>query len=385
MALDRLSLIRPSLIRLPMIVLALLVQLPVPARADSFPEPVDTQATENQPLTPANEALRRLTLPPGFHASLFASEPDIRQPIAMTFDARGRLWVAENYTYGDGATPVDHTLRDRIVVFDDTHGDGHADRRSVFWDRGHMLTSIAIGLGGVYALCPPQLLFIPAAEGMDHPSGEPQVLLDGFDVVTARHTVANGLKWGPDGWLYGRHGILATSHVGRPGALESERVPLSCGIWRFHPGRRVFDVVARGTTNPWGMDWDGQGEGFFINTVIGHLWHLIPGAHYRRMYGEDPDPHAYGAIEQHADHVHWATGEAWTAVRSGGPTDATSAAGGGHAHSGLMIYQGSNWPKPFQDALFTLNFHGQRVNMDLLAPEALGIRRSSCPRYDHQR
>ena len=76
-------------------------------------------------------------------------------------------------------------------------------------------------------------------------------------------------------------------------------------------------MVADGTTNPWGMDWDPHGEPFFINTVIGHLWHLIPGAHYKRMRGDDPSPRVYELIDHHADHVHWATGEHWTAARNG--------------------------------------------------------------------
>ncbi len=122
------------------------------------------------------------------------------------------------------------------------------------------------------------------------------------------------------------------------------------------------------------MDWDAQGEGFFINTVIGHLWHFIPGAHYQRMGGADLDPAVYGLIAQHADHIHWATGEKWTQTQGGRPpSDATSAAGGGHAHSGLMIYQGANWPESYRGGLFTLNLHGRRVNMDSLAPEGSGF------------
>ncbi len=341
--------------------------------ADDFPVPNDTQSTAGNPLTPAEESLHRLTMPAGFAATLYASEPAVCQPIAMSFDGRGRLWVAENYTYGDGHPNFDHKLRDRILVFADSKGDGHGDQRTVFWDKGSELTSIAVGHGGVFALCPPRLLFIPDADGDDHPDGEPQVLLDGFDDDRVGHNVANGLKWGPDGWLYGRHGIQATSHVGLPGAPAGGRVAINCSIWRYHPVRHVFEAVASGTTNSWGMDWDAQGEGFFINTVIGHLWHFIPGAHYQRMGGADLDPAVYGLIAQHADHVHWATGEKWTDVRKGKPSDATSAAGGGHAHSGLMIYQGANWPAAYRGGLFTLNFHGRRVNMDSLAPEGSGF------------
>ena len=120
------------------------------------------------------------------------------------------------------------------------------------------------------------------------------------------------------------------------------------------------------------MDWDARGELFFINTVIGHLWHVIPGAHYRRMYGDDPTPRIYELIEQTADHVHWATGESWTDVRKG-VTDVTSAAGGGHAHTGLLIYQGGQWPETWNDKLLTINFHGRRLNVEQLERQGSGF------------
>jgi putative heme-binding domain-containing protein len=125
-----------------------------------------------------------------------------------------------------------------------------------------------------------------------------------------------------------------------------------------------------GMTNPWGFDYDEFGEIFVTNTVIGHLWHVVPGARTERMFGQDFNPHAYQLISQVADHVHWNTEEVWDNVRKG-VTESTSAAGGGHAHTGLLIYQGGNWPKKYRGRLFTLNIHGRRVNSDLLEREAV--------------
>jgi len=331
----------------------------------AFPEPHDSEKKSPPRMTP-EEAAASWTLPPGFHATLFAGEPDVRQPIGMAFDARGRMWVAENYTYAEAGVNFDDRLRDRIVILEDTDGDHRADRRTVFWDRAQHLTSVEIGFGGVWALCAPYLLFIPDRDGDDKPDGEPIVMLEGWNVANVRHNVVNGLRWGPDGWLYGRHGILATSRVGTPETPESARTPLNCCVWRFHPTEKRFEVVCQGTTNPWGMDWDANGELFFINTVIGHLWHVIPGAHYKRMYGEDFNPHLYELIDQTADHVHWDTAnETWTATRTGF-SHGTDAAGGGHAHSGLMIYQGTNWPAEYRGDVFAINFHGRRLNRDRL-------------------
>ncbi len=333
--------------------------------------PRNTQLETTPLLTPA-AALGAIKLPEGFHATLFASEPVVAQPIGIATDTRGRLWVAENNSYAEAATGFDNSQRDRIVILEDADHDGQAERHTVFWDRGRRLTSVELGNGGVWALSPPQLLFIPDRDGNDVPDGEPQVVLDGFNDLEVRHNIANGLRWGPDGWLYGRQGILVTSLVGRPGAPPSERVPTSCSIWRYHPTRKIYEVYCRGTTNSWGMDWDEFGEPFFINTVIGHLWHALPGAHYRRMYGEDDNPHTYRLIEQTADHFHWDTAESWHDIRQIGVSPTTDQAGGGHAHSGLMIYQGENWPERYRGTLFTINFHGRRLNNDTLARQGAG-------------
>lgn len=321
------------------------------------------------PISP-QEALARLSLPEGFRATLFAAEPDVHQPIGMSMDARGRLWVAECYTYSERQTNFHKTLRDRVVILEDADRDGVAEKRTVFFDQAHQLTSVLPGLGGVWLLCAPQLLFIPDANGDDVPDGEPQVVLDGWDNDSVRHNIANGLSFGPDGWIYGRHGIQATSLVGQPGATASQRTPLNCCIWRYHPTQKKFEVVCHGTTNSWGHDWDENGQLFFINTVIGHLFHVIPGANYRRMYGTDFAPHVYERIDTCADHYHWDTTKQWHQERdASGETDKR---GGGHAHCGMMIYQGGSWPQQYANRLFTLNFHGRRANVERLDREGCG-------------
>ena len=192
-----------------------------------------------------------------------------------------------------------------------------------------MLTGLTWGFGGLWVLNDGTLSFIPDKNGNDIPDGEPIVLLDGW-TYDARHNFVNGLMWGPDGWLYGRHGITDTSFPGIPGTPQEQRTPMNCGIWRFHPVRKVFEVVCRGTTNPWGLDYDEHGQFFFTNNVIGHLWHVIPGAHYMRMFGVDFNPHLYDLIDQHADHYHWDTTGTWGESRDG----VANSLGGGHSHCG---------------------------------------------------
>jgi putative membrane-bound dehydrogenase-like protein len=323
----------------------------------------DTERSATRPMS-AQEAAAGFRGPDGFRVGVFAAEPDVRNPVAMAWDPRGRLWVAENFTYSDSTDRFDLRLRDRVLIFEDADGDGRFDRRTVFTDEVQRLGSIELGLGGVWLLCPPQLLFVPDRNRDDLPDGPAEVVLDGFAVATENHhTFANGLRWGPDGWLYGRCGASSPGQVGAPGTPEAQRIPLRGGLWRYDTLRKRFEVLAHGTTNPWGHDWNSLGEAFFINTVNGHLWHMIPGAHFMRPHTIEPNPRAYALIDQHADHYHWENKEMKYPYRPSGEDDRL---GGGHAHSGLMIYQANQWPEACRGKLFTLNFHGRRVNVDRL-------------------
>lgn len=307
------------------------------------------------------EATAQMTLPDGFRATLFAGEPDVVQPIAFTFDDRGRLWVVECLSYPKWTSAREGT--DRVLIFEDTDGDGVFDKRTVFYDKGANLTGIAVGFGGVWLCSSPNLIFIPDREGRDRPDGPPVVVLDGWNIRNAQHNVFNSLIWGPDGWLYGCNGILSNSRVGKPGTPDAERVFLNCGVWRYHPTKQVFEVVAHGTTNPWGLDFDDYGQAFITNCVIKHLWHVVPGAHFQRMFGQDANPYTFGLLESCADHIHWGGGN-WTDSRGG--KGVHNVAGGGHAHVGAMIYLGDNWPQAYRQGLFTCNLHGNRVNHDTL-------------------
>jgi putative membrane-bound dehydrogenase-like protein len=342
-----------------------------PASPPAFPEPHDTEPPASGLPLPAEEAAKRFELPQGFQVTVFSSEPDVRNPIAMAWDGRGRLWVAENYTYADRSTVFDLSLRDRVVIFEDKDGDGKHDDRKVFSDDLQMLTSVEIGRGGVWLMTPPQLIFIPDRDGDDKPDGAPEVVLDGFTPSRDNyHTFANGLKWGPDGWLYGRCGASSPGRIGVPGTPDAERIPLHGGIWRYHTEHKIFEVLCHGTTNPWGHDWDSSGQGFFVNTVNGHLWQIIPGAHYMRPHSEDPNPYVYEMIDTHADHYHWDTGKHWSDSRN--PTGKHDELGGGHAHSGLLCYQGGNWPSEYNESLLMLNLHGRRVNVDMIDRHGAG-------------
>lgn len=348
---------------------ALVLQHAATSQADDFPKLTNSEKDKTAQPMPAIAASASFALPEGFRVDVFAAEPDVQNPIAMTWDGRGRLWVAENFTYAERSQRFDLSLRDRVLIFEDTDHDGVAEKRTVFTDNVQMLTSLEVGHGGVWLMCPSQLLFLPDANFDDQPDSEAVVVLDGFEVAKENyHNYANGLKWGPDGWLYGRCGGSCPGRIGKPGTPDDQRVALEGGIWRYHPVSEHFEVLCHGTTNPWGHDWNQFGDGFFVNTVNGHLWQIIPGAHYIRPFTLDPNPHTYELIDMHADHWHFDTGASWTKSRDG----AANSFGGGHAHSGTSIYLGDNWPDRYRGNLLTLNFHGRRINREILNQHGSG-------------
>ena len=309
------------------------------------------------PVLSGEESVKLATVPAGFELKLFAAEPDIVNPIAFCIDDRGRLWVAEGRTYPIRAKEGEG--QDRIVVFEDTDGDGKADKRTVFMEKLNLVSGLEYGFGGLWVGAAPYLLFIPIADGDEpKPAGEPKILLDGWGYQDTHETL-NTFRWGPDGWLYGSHGVFTSSKVGKPGTPDAERVPINAGFWRYQPKRNEFEVFAHGTSNSWGFDFDEHGQLFAEACVIPHLFHIAQGGRYQRQAGEHFNKNTYADIQTIADHRHYVGDNPHA---GNGKSDST---GGGHAHAGLMIPQGAGWPEALTGKLIMGNIHGQRVNMDV--------------------
>lgn len=320
----------------------------------------------------AEEAAAAMQLPEGFSAIVSAAEPDVTQPIAMAVDDRGRLWVAEAFEYPRRAEG--NTGRDRILIFEDDDGDGKFDSRKVFYEGLNLVSGLEVGFGGVWVGAAPHFLFIPDENGDDVPDGQPMVLLDGWGYQDTHETL-NAFIWGPDGWLYGCHGVFTHSNVGKPGAPDSERKRINAGIWRYHPLRHEFEVFCHGTSNPWGVDFNDYGQAFATACVIPHLYHMIQGARYQRQAGSHFNPHTYNDIKTIADHLHYLG----ATPHSG--NNKSDEAGGGHAHAGAMIYLGDRWPQQYRGQIFMNNIHGQRLNVDILQPEGSGYVGSHGPDF----
>ncbi len=340
---------------------ALLACLTAFPLAAAPPPPAPTDEIKFAGLPP-EKAAAAMTLPPGFSATLFAGEPDIVQPIAFCLDDRARLWVVQGMTYPKRAAEGEG--KDSIIVFEDSDGDGHFDKRNVFAEGLNLVSGIEYGYGGVFVGAAPQLLFIPILDGdAPKPAGPPQILLDGWGTQDTHETL-NTFSWGPDGWLYGCHGVFTKSNVGSPGTPEDKRTPINAGVWRFHPTRQEFEVFAQGTSNPWGLDFDARGQAIIEACVIPHLFHMIQGGRYQRQAGTHFNPYTYDDIRTIADHRHF------LGATPHGGNGRSDAAGGGHAHAGLMVYQGESWPAEYRGCYFMNNIHGARINTDI--PERAG-------------
>ncbi len=300
------------------------------------------------------ETRKLIEVPPGFEVRLFASEPMIVNPVAMTWDERGRLWAVELYDYPKGA-PKGEKGRDRIKILEDTDADGVADKVTVFADGFSLATGLALGNGGVYVGAAPNFYFLRDTNNDDKADTQ-EVLLTGFGMED-RHELLNGFAWGPDGWLYMTHGVFTHSKVRPPGADPTGHDPDGFGVQmdaalaRYHPVTKKFEVFADGTSNPWGVDWNERGDAFVSACVIHHLFHLAPGGLYNRQGGTWPNP--YGYVQDLPSKGLPAIVD-WRHHRA--------------AHSGICVYQGDQYPPEWRGLVFLGNIHASALNCDRLTP-----------------
>jgi putative heme-binding domain-containing protein len=278
------------------------------------------------PLSPS-EALRQFQVADDLEVELVLSEPEISQPVFLNFDERGRMWVVEFRQYPQPAglrvvsrddfwravydrvpeAPPRHVRgADRITIHEDTDGDGTFDRHKTFLEGLNIVTAVERGRGGVWVLHPPYLLFYPDADGDDTPDADPTVHLAGFGIEDT-HSVANSLRWGPDGWLYGAQGSTVTGHMLRPG-LDREPFlhTLGQGIWRYHPESRRFEFFAEGGGNTFGVEIDAKGRIFSgHNGGDTRGFHYVQGGYLRKgfeKHGPLSNPYAFGFFEPIAHH-----------------------------------------------------------------------------------
>jgi putative membrane-bound dehydrogenase-like protein len=304
---------------------------------------------------PPDKAAAKMTVPEGFRVELVASEPDVRQPVAIDFDERGRLWVMQYLQYPNPAglkrVKVDRysrTVYDKIPE-PPPKGPKGADRLTIlkpdpdrpgkfkpvdFVSGLNIASGFAFGHGGVFILQAPYLLFYPDKDRDDVPDGDPEVLVTGFGMEDC-HSVANSLTWGPDGWLYGCQGSTVTANI--------RGIEFQQGVWRYHPITRKFELFSEGGGNMWGLDFDRHGNLFCSTNVGGHVMlHSVQGAYYWKAFekhGKLHNPYAYGYFD-HVPHQNFK---------------------GGHVTVGGIVYRGDNFPAKFRDKYIAADLLGHAI------------------------
>jgi len=314
-----------------------------------------------QPFTP-DQSQSRMKAAPGLKATLVGAEPQVRQPLSVSFDHRGRLWVLQYLQYpnpaGLKAISRDQYLRtiwdkkpepppqgpvgaDKITVLSDPGPDGRFRKAQDVVTGLNLATGFALGRGGIFVLQAPYLLFYPDANGDDQVDGPPQVLLEGFGMEDS-HAHANSLVWGPDGWLYGAQGSTVTATI--------RGLKFQQGIWRYHPETKKFELFAEGGGNTWGLDFSPEGE-----VLAGTNWggfallHQMQGAYYIKgfaKHGPLQNPHSYGYF----DHVPYKGFQ------------------GGHVTCGGILHQGRALGASFDGTYIAGNLLSSVVNWHKLNP-----------------
>jgi len=310
-------------------------------RDDSLPTAVDVAVTKFDVLK-------------GLEIEAVAAEPDVSQPLFLSWDSRGRMWVIQyrQYQFPAGLKVVryDQHLRavfdrvpeppphgtpgaDKITVFEDTNGDGVYDSHKDVIRGLNIASAVQVGHGGIWVLNPPYLLFYPDADQDDVPDGDPEVHLTGFGLQDT-HSVANSMMWGPDGWLYGCNGSTTVGDVSSA-VTKGVRFQGQC-VWRYHPDTKEFEIYAEGGGNNFSLDIDSKGR-VFTGTNGGNTrgFYFPQGSYSQKNWGKHgplTNPYAFGYF---------------TAMKFEGD--------GRRFPQAFCIYEGGLFPKDFNENIIAPN------------------------------
>ncbi|QDT99489.1 PVC-type heme-binding CxxCH protein [Gimesia aquarii] len=328
--------------------------------------------------TPPEEAVKLFQVHKDFVMESIAAEPEVMQPLYMSFDHRGRMWVVQYLQYpfpaGLKVVKYDQYLRavfdkvpppppnhfkgaDKISVLEDTNGDGTFDKVKDVITGLNIVSAVTVGRGGIWVLNPPYLLFYPDANSDDIPDGDPEVHLSGFGLEDT-HSVANSLKWGPDGWLYGANGSTTTGTVS---SEATKRVHFKGQmIWRYHPDSKVFEIFAEGGGNTFSVEIDSKGR-VFSGTNNGGTrgMHYAQGGYAKKNWGKHgplTNPYAFGFYEH---------------MRHKGYQERFSQT--------FSIYEGGIFPAKYNGAVFAANSLHNRVMASQLIPDTSTYRTEDMP------
>lgn len=310
-----------------------LATLPLSAQ-DRFAEIVRT----TEPQTPEKQKAS-FKLPPGFEIQLVASEPEIRKPMNMAFDAQGRLWITDSQEYPFPG-PLDKPGRDSVKILSNFSRTGRATKIATFADG----LNIPIGLlpvqNGVLAYSIPNIYKFTDSDG-DGKADRKEMILGRFGYEKDTHGMTSAFRKGYDGWVYADHGFNNDSHLkGRDG---SELKLNSGNCFRFRPDGSRVEAYSWGQVNPFGLMFDTWGDLWSADCHSLPAYQLLRGAYYP-SFGKPDDGLGYGPSVM--SHTHDST-----------------------AIAGMVYYAATNFPAEYQSNLFMGNVMTSRINRDSLEPK----------------
>ncbi|MCB1205749.1 MAG: dehydrogenase, partial [Verrucomicrobiae bacterium] len=277
------------------------------------------------PDTAVEAQIKAFKLFEGAKINLFANEPAVSNPTHMNWDGRGRLWVVSSPLYPHIQPGQEE--QDKIVILEDTDGDGVADKHTDFATNLHIPTAVLPGDGGCYVANSVEVLFLRDTDG-DDIADERRVVLSGFGTEDTHHLV-HTFRWGPEGMLWLNQSIYIHTHLETPYGV---RRLLGGGMWHYRPETRRAEVFMKGLVNPWGHAFDTWGQSFMTDGAGGQgINYVFP----RSVFLTSP-----GA----------------TRILSGlNP--------GQPKHCSLEFLTGGHVPDVLQDALAAPDFRGNRINL----------------------
>ena len=308
-------------------ILLLSISVPFPAWAQ--------RELKDIPIPDAEEERKTFVLPEGFEVNLFAADPGIHKPIQMNFDPKGRLWIAASEVYPQIAPGQKPT--DKILILEDTDGDGVSDKTTVFAQGLLIPTGVEPGDGGAYVANSTELLHLTDTDG-DGKADQSRIVLSGFGTEDTHH-ILHTFRWGMDGQLYMNQSIYIHSHVETPFGVRRLNAG---GIWRFRPETMKLDIFARGWVNTWGHTFDRWGQSFATDGAGGEgINYVVPGAAYPTVFGVSRILHG---------------------LNPGSPK-----------YCGLEMIDGRHLPDDWQGNLITHDFRGHRVCRFVLSEDGAGF------------
>jgi len=274
---------------------------------------------DDTPPTPALEAVKKFKTRSDVVIDLMASEPVVEQPLYVSWDSKGRMWVTQyrQYQFPAGLKIIsyDQHLRakfdkvplppprgekgaDKITVFEDTDGDGFFDKHEDVITGLNIASAALHGMGRIWVLNPPYLLSYADADFDAKPDSDtPEVELSGFGLEDT-HSVATNLQWGMDGWLYGANGSTTTGNVSSA-HTKNVKWEGQC-IWRYHPKKKTFEIYAEGGGNTFSLDIDSKGRLFSGTNGATRGMHYEQGSYGIKGWGKHgplTNPYAFGWFE----------------------------------------------------------------------------------------